>query len=127
MRARIAVLAGDGIGPEVTAEGVRCLDAVAARFRHDFELHPLPFGGAAIDTEGDPLPPATLEGVREADAVLLGAIEKKHGLAGVMDVMGDPRGLLAKYNECATDSTVAFKFDASLAERVAHIGAPVAK
>ena len=74
MRARIAVLAGDGIGPEVTAEGVLCLGAVAARFQHDFEFRPLPFGGAAIDSEGDPLPPATLEGVLEADAVLLGAI-----------------------------------------------------
>ena len=74
MRARIAVLAGDGIGPEVTAEAVRCLGAVGAQFRHDFELHPLPFGGAAIDAEDDPLPPATLEGVRQADAVLLGAI-----------------------------------------------------
>ena len=74
MRARIAVLAGDGIGPEVTGEAVRCLAAVAAAFHHDFELRPLPFGGAAIDSDGDPLPPATLQGVREADAVLLGAI-----------------------------------------------------
>jgi 3-isopropylmalate dehydrogenase len=74
MRARIAVLAGDGIGPEVTAEGVRCLAAIAARFQHDLELRALPFGGVAIDSEGDPLPPATLKGALEADAVLLGAI-----------------------------------------------------
>jgi 3-isopropylmalate dehydrogenase len=74
MRARIAVLAGDGIGPEVMEQGTRCLSAVARLFGHEFELHPLPFGGAAIDTHGDPLPPATLRGCLEADAVLLGAI-----------------------------------------------------
>jgi 3-isopropylmalate dehydrogenase len=74
MKARIAVLAGDGIGPEVTAVGVRCLEAVARRFGHEFALDHLPFGGAAIDELGDPLPPATLRGCLRADAVLLGAI-----------------------------------------------------
>jgi 3-isopropylmalate dehydrogenase len=57
MRARIAVLPGDGIGPEVTREGVRCLERVAELFGHGFELMTLPFGGAAIDALGDPLPP----------------------------------------------------------------------
>ena len=74
MRARIAVIAGDGVGPEVTAEAVRVLRAVAARYGHDFELPEAPFGGAAIDLCGDPLPPATLDLCRGADAVLLGAI-----------------------------------------------------
>ena len=74
MRARIAVLPGDGIGPEVIAEGVRCLHAVGARFGHEFELDELPFGGAAIDRHADPLPPATLSACLAADAVLLGAI-----------------------------------------------------
>jgi 3-isopropylmalate dehydrogenase len=74
MKARIAVLAGDGIGPEVTAEGTRCLTAVGRVFGHDISLHPLAFGGAAIESEGNPLPPATLAGCRDADAVLLGAI-----------------------------------------------------
>ena len=74
MRARVAVLAGDGIGPEVTGEASRCLLAVARLFGHEVELTPLPFGGAAIDSSGDPLPPATLAGCLEADAVLLGAI-----------------------------------------------------
>jgi 3-isopropylmalate dehydrogenase len=74
MRARIAVLAGDGIGPEVTAEGVRCLEAVAELFGHELELTALPFGGAAIDACGDPLPDATLASCIGADAVLLGAI-----------------------------------------------------
>jgi 3-isopropylmalate dehydrogenase len=74
VKARIAVLAGDGIGPEVTAEGVRCLEAVARLFGHELELTPLAFGGVAIDRHGDPLPEATLRGCLAADAVLLGAI-----------------------------------------------------
>jgi len=74
MKARIAVLAGDGIGPEVIAEGVRCLEAVARLFGHQFELAALPFGGAAIDRHADPLPAQTLQGCLAADAVLLGAI-----------------------------------------------------
>jgi len=74
MRARIAVLPGDGIGPEVIAQGVRCLSAIAHRFGHDFELSELPFGGAAIEAHADPLPAHTLEACRSADAVLLGAI-----------------------------------------------------
>lgn len=72
--ARIAVLGGDGIGPEVMAEGVRCLAAIADAFGHRFELEELPFGGAAIDASGDPLPARTLDACLSADAVLLGAI-----------------------------------------------------
>jgi len=74
MRARVAVLAGDGIGPEVTGEATRCLTAVGRLFGHEISLHPLTFGGAAIESDGNPLPPATLAGCRDADAVLLGAI-----------------------------------------------------
>ena len=74
MKAQIAVLPGDGIGPEVVAEGVRCLRAVAQRFGHEFELTELPFGGAAIEAHADPLPEQTLRACRSADAVLLGAI-----------------------------------------------------
>jgi 3-isopropylmalate dehydrogenase len=74
MKARIAVLPGDGIGPEVIAAGLSSLRAIAARFGHDFELTELPFGGGAIDTCGEPLPAATLAACRAADAVLLGAI-----------------------------------------------------
>src|SRR5579862_181840 len=74
MKARIAVLAGDGIGPEVTAEGVRCLERVATLFGHELELVPAAFGGAAIDECGTPLPEATLKACLAADAVLLGAI-----------------------------------------------------
>ena len=74
MKGRIAVLGGDGIGPEVVAEGVRVLEAVASRHGHVFELEALPFGGVAIDAFGDGLPEHTLEGCVAADGVLLGAI-----------------------------------------------------
>ena len=74
MKARIAVVGGDGIGPEVTAEAVRVLKAIATRFHHDFELIEVPFGGIAMDLHGDPLPAATLRTCLDAEAVLLGAI-----------------------------------------------------
>jgi 3-isopropylmalate dehydrogenase len=74
LQAFIAVLAGDGIGGEVTAEAVRALDAVAAKFGHVFRFEPALLGGAAIDATGDPLPAATLDLCRRADAVLLGAV-----------------------------------------------------
>ena len=74
MKAQVAVLGGDGIGPEVIAEGVRCLKAVAESFGHDIQLTELAFGGVAIDAHGTPLPPPTLQGCLSADAVLLGAI-----------------------------------------------------
>jgi 3-isopropylmalate dehydrogenase len=67
-------LGGDGIGPEVVAEGVRVLEAVASRHGHVFELEALPFGGVAIDAFGDGLPEHTLESCVAADGVLLGAI-----------------------------------------------------
>ncbi len=74
MKARIAVIAGDGIGPEVVAEGTRVLDRVAKKFGHEFQMNPAPFGGAAIDLRGDPLPTETLDECLAADGVLLGAI-----------------------------------------------------
>ncbi len=74
MKATIAVLPGDGIGPEVIAEGLRCLRVLAERHGHQLTLTELPFGGAAIDLTGNPLPDETLHACRAADAVLLGAI-----------------------------------------------------
>jgi 3-isopropylmalate dehydrogenase len=74
MKARIAVIAGDGIGPEVTTQAVRVLQVVANRFHHELTLVEAPFGGAAIELHGDPLPEATLAACQSADAVLLGAI-----------------------------------------------------
>jgi 3-isopropylmalate dehydrogenase len=74
MKANITVLPGDGIGPEVTREGVRALQAIAARHGHEFRLTEADFGGVAIDAHGDPLPQRTLDLCLGADAILLGAI-----------------------------------------------------
>ena len=74
MRAQIALLPGDGIGPEVVAEGVRVLDAVAERWGHTFETTRALIGGAAIDATGSPLPDETVALCRASDAVLLGAV-----------------------------------------------------
>ncbi len=67
---RIVCLPGDGIGPEVVAAATRVLEALPL----EIELEERPFGGGAIHTHGDPLPPATLEACRDADAILLGAV-----------------------------------------------------
>jgi 3-isopropylmalate dehydrogenase len=74
VRARIAVIAGDGIGVEVTDEAVRALTRIAERSGHSFEFEAALLGGAAIDATGEALPAATLEICRRADAVLLGAV-----------------------------------------------------
>ena len=74
MRARFALLPGDGIGPEVVAQAQRVLEAVAAGSDHGFSFAEYPIGGNSIDDHGTPLPDATLEGARAADAVLLGAV-----------------------------------------------------
>jgi 3-isopropylmalate dehydrogenase len=74
MHALIAVLPGDGIGSEVTAEGVSALKAIGAKFGHTFEFESALLGGAAIDATGEALPAATLAICGRADAVLLGAV-----------------------------------------------------
>ena len=70
---KIAVLAGDGIGPEIVAQAVKVLKALA-RDGLKLELEEAPFGGAGVDAHGDPLPEPTLELARAADAVLCGAV-----------------------------------------------------
>ncbi len=74
MNAKIVLLPGDGVGPEVIAEAVRVLAIVGETFGHRFTFEEFLIGGAAIDAVGDPLPPATLVACRAADAVLLGAV-----------------------------------------------------
>jgi 3-isopropylmalate dehydrogenase len=74
VRAKIALLPGDGVGPEIVAEAVNVLGAVASRFGHDFQHSTHPIGGIAIDETGNPLPDATLAACKAADAVLLGAV-----------------------------------------------------
>src|ERR1039458_10452402 len=74
MKLKIAILAGDGIGPEVTNEAVNILKAVAEFGGHDFTFVPLLVGGVAIDATGSPLPTATLDACLDSDAVLMGAV-----------------------------------------------------
>ena len=74
MEAVIALLPGDGIGPEVIAGARQVLERVGSRFGHRFEYREELIGGAAIDATGDPLPSSTIDCCLAADAVLLGAV-----------------------------------------------------
>jgi len=71
---RIAVLPGDGIGVEIVPEAIKVIQAVGAKFGHEFQFAEALIGGAAYDVVGHPLPAGTLDICRKADAVLLGAI-----------------------------------------------------
>ncbi|MFN0303347.1 MAG: 3-isopropylmalate dehydrogenase [Burkholderiales bacterium] len=70
---KIAVLPGDGIGPEIVAEGIKVLKALASDGLR-FELESAPVGGAGYEASGDPLPEATLKLAKEADAILFGSV-----------------------------------------------------
>ncbi|KRM13012.1 3-isopropylmalate dehydrogenase [Paucilactobacillus suebicus] len=72
--AQIAVLAGDYIGPEIMAAGLEVLKAVSEDGKFNYQIHEEPFGGAAIDQAGDPLPAQTLATCQQSDAILLAAI-----------------------------------------------------
>ena len=74
MDAKIVLLPGDGIGPEVVAQAERVLLQVAETAGHSFELSRHPMGGNAIDEFGDPLPDATLDACKDSSAILLGAV-----------------------------------------------------
>lgn len=73
-RFKIAVIPGDGIGPEVINGTRKVLDAVAGEFGHEFKYDELLAGGIAIDATGEPLPALTLEACKNSDALLLGAV-----------------------------------------------------
>jgi 3-isopropylmalate dehydrogenase len=100
MQARIALLPGDGIGPEVLEQGTRVLQAVGARWGHSFDAESALIGGAAIDATGNPLPNATIALCRDCDAVLLGAVggpkwddprakvRPEQGLLGIRKALG---------------------------------------
>jgi 3-isopropylmalate dehydrogenase len=81
---KIALIKGDGIGPEVINQAIKVLDAVAVRFKCSFEYQEVLMGGRAIDETGVPLPPETVDICKRSDAVLLGAVggAKWDGLAG---------------------------------------------
>lgn len=71
---KIAVVAGDGIGPEITAEAVKVLKKIGVKFGHSFIFDDVCAGGAAIDKYGEPLPEESLNKCKNSDAVLLGAV-----------------------------------------------------
>ncbi len=71
---KIAVIKGDGIGPEIVDEAIKVLDALASVYDFDFRYNELLMGGNAYDITGDPLPQETIEGCKAADAILFGAI-----------------------------------------------------
>ena len=74
MTSKIALLAGDGIGPEIVNEGRKLIDCLQTDFGLDVEIESAAIGGAGYDQSGDPLPEQTLSLCREADAILFGAI-----------------------------------------------------
>ena len=100
MEKHIALLRGDGIGPEIVDSAVRVLTVVAEKFGHTFTFTPYLIGGAAIDAIGAPLPQETIDGCLAADSVLLGAVggpkwdtlpanlRPEKGLLGIRAAMG---------------------------------------
>ncbi len=100
MEKHIALLRGDGIGPEIVYSAVRVLTVVAEKFGHTFTFTPYLIGGAAIDATGAPLPQETVDGCLAADSVLLGAVggpkwdslpanlRPEKGLLGIRAAMG---------------------------------------
>lgn len=100
MNLSITVLAGDGIGPEVVEQGVRVLEAVAARHGHTIEWQQALLGGCAIDATGEALPLSTASICESSDAVLLGAVggpkwsdpkakvRPEQGLLGIRKALG---------------------------------------
>ncbi len=100
MQKNIALLRGDGIGPEIVDSAVKVLKVVAEKFGHTFNFTPYLIGGAAIDATGAPLPQETIDGCLAADSVLLGAVggpkwdsmpahlRPEKGLLGIRAAMG---------------------------------------
>ena len=74
MKLKIAILPGDGIGPEIMEQGMAVLNAIARKFNHEFEYTEALCGAHAIDAVGDPYPEATHEVCMQADAVLFAAV-----------------------------------------------------
>jgi len=74
MKLNIALLRGDGIGPEIVDSAVAVLEKIAEKYGHEFTFTPYLIGGSALDEFGEPLPKETVEGCLQADSVLLGAV-----------------------------------------------------
>ena len=78
MKYKIALVPGDGIGPEIIADAREVLEKTAEKFGHDFEFNEYDAGGSAIDKHGVPLPQETIDGCLASDSVLLGAVTSRN-------------------------------------------------
>ena len=78
MNKKIAVIKGDGIGPEIVTEAMKVLDKVADKFGHKFEYTQLLMGGCSIDANGVPLTDETVEACKASDAVLMGSRSSRY-------------------------------------------------
>jgi 3-isopropylmalate dehydrogenase len=74
MNFKLAVIPGDGIGPEIVDQAIKVLDKIGRKYDHKFEYNKLLAGGCAIDATGGPLPKETVEACKKSDAVILGAV-----------------------------------------------------
>lgn len=107
MKKNIALLAGDGIGPEIMKEAIKVLDKIAEKFGHEFEYHEALIGGAAYEAHGTHIPDETKKIASESDAILFGSV-------------GGPVAdqLNPKWKNCETNSILAirkhFKFNINL-------------
>lgn len=91
MNYHIAVIRGDGIGPEIVAEAKKVLDKVASVYGHNFEYEELLMGGCSIDAYGEPLTDETLERARKSDSILLGSVGGRVGVDSWYDLPPDKR------------------------------------
>ena len=91
MKYHIAVISGDGIGPEIVAEAKKVLDKVASVYGHDFEYEELLMGGCSIDAYGEPLTEETLERAGKSDSILLGSVGGRVGVDSWYDLPPEKR------------------------------------
>ena len=94
MKANITIMSGDGVGPEITREAVKVLQAIGSVFDHNFSLDEVLFGGIAIDETGTPYPEKTQQACKNSDAVLLGAVGGPKWSDPNMKVRPEKEGLL---------------------------------
>ena len=100
MNYKIAVIPGDGIGPEIVREACKVLDRVGEIYGHTFEYTKVLMGGASIDVHGIPLTDEALQTARESDSVLLGAVGGNVGNSRWYDGMRSTTQATAKRCAC---------------------------
>ena len=91
MKYNIAVIPGDGIGPEIVTEAKKVLDKVASVYGHEFDYEELLMGGCSIDAYGEPLTDETLERARKSDSILLGSVGGRVGVDSWYNLPPDKR------------------------------------